>query len=229
MLFSSATKIGAMCAITGSLMVFLGTFLHPMRADPSNAVAAFAEYAADGLWVTSHLIQLLGIILIVAALLFLAQQLESKRGARWTRIAAAGAIASMAAAAALQAVDGIALKSMVDTWAAATAAQREAAFYAAFAVRQVEIGLASVLSCLFGLTATVYGIALLSDRTYSQWLGVVAIVAGVSAIVAGIAMAFTGFSGFAMAISMPAGSLLLLWMLALGICMWRRSEVPSQR
>ena len=47
---------------------------------------------------------------------------------------------------ALKAVDGVALKVMVDAWAVAPAAQKEAAFYAAFAVRQVEIGLASVLS-----------------------------------------------------------------------------------
>ena len=37
----------------------------------------------------------------------------------------------------------------------------------AFAVRQLQIGLASVLSILVGATATIYGVALLDDRTFA--------------------------------------------------------------
>ncbi len=40
-------------------------------------------------------------------------------------------------------------------------------------------------------------------------------------MVAGVVMAYTGFSGLAMAINMPANLLLLLWMLALAGFMWR--------
>lgn len=41
-------------------------------------------------------------------------------------------------------------------------------------------------------------------------------------MVAGGVIAYTGFSRIAMAINVPANSVLLLWMLALGVCMWRR-------
>ena len=224
----SESRIAAICAIVGSLLFFVGTFLHPMHADPNDVLAAFTEYAADRLWIISHLVQLAGVALAMGALLFLAQQLEAGNSARWTRIAAGGAIASLAVTAALQAVDGIALKTIVDIWAAAPAAQKETAFYAAFAVRQVEIGLAAALSLLFGLTVTVYGVALLVDHAYPQWLGGLGIAGGVPTIVAGIVMAFTGFSGLAMAISMPVGSLVLVWMLTLGICMWRLGRVPRE-
>ena len=162
---------------------------------------------------------------MVAALLFLAQQLESVSGTGWSRIAAGGAIASLAATAALQAVDGIALKVMVDAWAVAPAAQKEGAFHAAFAVRQVEIGFASMLSLFFGLTVTVYGVALLVGPTYPKWMGGLAIAGGVSTTVAGVVMAYTGFSGLAMAINMPASAVLLVWMLTLGVLMWRRGGV----
>src|SRR5262245_14416816 len=226
MVYRSESRIGATCALAGSVLLFVGTYLHPLTADPNEAVAAFTEYAADQLWVASHLMQLAGVTLMVAALLFLAQQLESASGTDWSRIAAGGAIASLAVTTALQAVDGIALKRMVDAWAAAPAAQKEVAFHAAFAVRQVEIGLASMLSLLFGLTGTVYGIALLGDHTYPKWMGGVAIVGGVPTTVAGVVMAYTGFSGLAMAINMPASSILLVWMLTLGVLMWRRGRVP---
>ena len=213
--------MGAACAIAGSILLFVGTYLHPMGADPNDAVAAFAEYAADHLWVASHLTQLAGVALMVAALLCLTQQLESGNGKAWARIAAASAIASLAVAAALQAVDGIALKKMVDAWAAAPAAAKEGVFHAAFAVRQIEIGLASMVSLSLGLTATVYGVALLADRTYPTWLGGLAVIGGVPTMVAGVVIAHTGFSDLAMMINMPANSLLLVWMLILGVWMWR--------
>jgi hypothetical protein len=216
------SRMGATCALGGSVLLLIGTSLHPMEADPNEAVAAFTEYAADHLWVASHLTQLAGVALIVGALLFLARQLESASNTGWPQIAAGGAIASLAVATMLQAVDGIALKVMVDTWAAAPAEQKEGIFHAAFAVRQVEVGLATMLSLLLGLTVSVYGGALLADNTYPKWIGRLALMGGLPTIVAGVVMAYTGFSGLAMAINMPASALLLVWMLTLGVFMWRR-------
>jgi len=79
-----------------------------------------------------------------------------------------------------------------------------------------------VLSLIFGLTVTGYGVALLVDKAYPQWMGRLAIVGGVSTTVAGVVMAYTGFSGLAMVINMSANVLLLVWMCTLGVCMWRR-------
>lgn len=225
----TASRMGAMCAIAGSASLFIGTFLHPLGADPNQAVAAFTEYAADRLWVASHLTQLAGVALMVAALLLLTQQLQRGRAAAWAGIASGGAVASLAVAMALQAVDGIALKLMVDAWAAAPAEQKEGVFYAAFAVRQIEIGLASMASLSMGLTATMYGVALLVDHRYPKWVGGLAVMGGVPTMVAGFVIAYTGFSGVAMAINMPANSLLLVWMLILGGCMWRRGGVHPEK
>ena len=49
-----------------------------------------------------------------------------------------------------------------------------------------------------------------------------AIAGGAPTATAGVLIAYTGFSGLAMAVDMPAGSLLLCWMVALGIHVWRR-------
>jgi uncharacterized membrane protein YhaH (DUF805 family) len=122
-----------------------------MSADPNEAGAAFSEYAADRLWIASHLTQLLGIVLMVAALMLLARQLETAGGSGWPGLAAGLAIASLAVATALQAVDGIALKRMVNAWSNTPAAQKKVALYAAFAVRQVEVGLASTLSLIYSV------------------------------------------------------------------------------
>ena len=196
-----------------------------MGADPHDSVAAFTEYAADHLWIASHLTQLAGIALMVAALLILTKRVEGGSGGVWARLGSGGAIASLAVAVVLQAVDGVALKVMVDAWASASAEQKQIAFQAAFAVRQVEIGLVSMLGLLLGVTMTVYGAALLSGRSYPKWMGAVAIVNGVPLAIGGLVIAYTGFSGIAMTINMPAYFILLAWMLALGVIMWRQDDL----
>lgn len=118
---------------------------------------------------------------------------------------------------ALQAVDGVALKVMVDAWAAATDDQKGTWFQAAFAVRQIEIGLAAISSCITGATVSVYGIALVIDGRRPKWWGAIGVLDGILLTAAGIAMAHTGFSGLAMALSMPGSLLLLIWVVILGL------------
>ena len=217
------SRIGPIAAISGAILLFVGTYLHPMDADPNVPLAAFTEYAADHHWVASHLMQLFGVLLMAAALTLLTRRLADGPAAEWATVGMAGAIASMAVAAALQAVDGVALKVMVDRWAATPDPAKAALFHAAFGVRQIETGLASMASLLLGLTASIYGVALLIDRRFPRWIGVFAIAGGVPTAVAGIVIAYTGFSELEMEINMPSSSLLLLWMIALGIYGWRRS------
>jgi len=226
MLSRAEQRIGAACAVAGSVVLFIGTYLHPMQADPNRPLEAFAEYAADRFWIASHLIQLAGVAFIVTALVLIARQLELRNRTSWGRVAAGGAVSSLAIAAALQAVDGIALKHMVDAWARAPASEKDMLFHATFAVRQVEAGLASMLSLLLGFTATLYGAAFLVDGTYPRWVSGLAVIGGITTALAGLAIAYTGFSALSMAVSMPGSSVLLLWMLALGVCMWRGGTAP---
>src|SRR5690348_3654202 len=110
-----------------------------MSADPNDAPAAFAEYAASTTWVATHLGQFLGVAMLGVALVGIAAVMEAGAAAAWARVGVAGTAASIATAAALQAVDGVALKAAVDRWAGATGEARARAFEAAFAVRQVEV------------------------------------------------------------------------------------------
>src|SRR5262249_60980468 len=129
--------------------------------------------------------------------------------------------ASIAMAAALQAVDGVALKMMVNRWMQASAETRARVFDAAFAVRQIEIGMASLLSILFGLTVSVFGISMLTGRRFPAWLGWIGLLGGLATASAGVAQAYTGFSALAMTLSMPAGSVLLVWAIVVGVFLWR--------
>src|SRR5262245_24206283 len=198
-------RIGAAAAIGGAVTLFIATLLHPMSADPNDAPAAFTEYAADRLWVATHLGQFVGIAVLGVALVSLAAVMEAGAPAAWACIGVVGTAASVAAGAALQAVDGVALKLTVDRWARASGEAREHAFEAAFAVRQVEIGMASLLSVVMGLTVSVFGVSMLLGRRFPGWLGWW-----------GVAQAYTGFSTLAMDLGMLAGCVLLVWSIVVG-------------
>ncbi|PSN20839.1 hypothetical protein C7271_00145 [filamentous cyanobacterium CCP5] len=215
------TRLGSAAALIGAILLFVSTLLHPLDSDPNDAPAAFAEYAADSLWVWSHLGQFLGVAGLGMALVALATTFESGRAAAWGRIGWAGAAAIIAVAAALQAVDGVALKVMVDRWAAATGEARMFAFEAAFAVRQIEIGLASLLSLLSGCTLIIFGVSLVFSSRYPLWLGWLGLLGGLGLVATGAAQASTGFSDLAMTLSMLASSVFLIWAILVGIFMWR--------
>jgi hypothetical protein len=151
------------------------------------------------------------------------------RAAAWARIGIAGTAATIAAAAALQAVDGVALKVLVDRWAAASGEARETSFETAFAVRQIEIGLAGLLNVVFGLTLAVLSVAILSSTRYPAWLGAGGLLVALAMLMTGAAMASSGFSGTAMSLSMVAAVLFLIWVTLAAVRMWRLAPHLTDR
>jgi hypothetical protein len=216
-------RTGSAAAIVGVLALLIATMLHPMMADPGDPVAAFSEYAADRWWVATHLGQFLGVALTFVGICALVRSLQDDPLGWLANLALLVAVAALAAAAVLQAVDGVALKVMVDHWAAAPAAQKQSAFEAAFAVRQIEVGVASFTALLFGTAVVLLGIALTASAYYPTWLGWLGVIGGGGTAAGGVLMAFTGFSHAATNLMMPFNVALLAWMVAAGILMWRRA------
>ncbi len=96
---------------------------------------------------------------------------------------------------------------IVNQWMQASGEARARAFEGACVVRQVEIGLASLLSLVFELTISVFGISMLVGRRFPTWVGWLGLLGGLGTLAAGIAQAYTGFSALAMMLSMPASAL----------------------
>jgi len=85
----------------------------------------------------------------------------------------------------------------------------------------------SVMSMFFGLTVTLYGIALWNSGHYPRWVAVLALLGGIPALVGGVVMAYTGFSSLAMMVNMPASILILVWVISVGALMWRRGRTAQ--
>ena len=213
--------------IAGAVLLFVGTLLHPMHEDPNDALAAFGEYAADHNWLFSHMAQLAGVAAMVAGLLLIIGRLSQGSARGSALLTVVFGAASLAAAAALQAVDGIALKAMVNAWAAADDAAKASLFGAAFAVRQVEIDFAAVSAMLLGLTVLVACVALHQAMRSPLWLSLLGGVGAVGVLVGGFATAATGFSGVAMAANMPGSMVLLVWVVLLPAIDFKRKSVEA--
>lgn len=102
-------------------------------------------------------------------------------------------------------------------------------FEAAFAVRQIEIGFASLAGVFFGLTVILYGVALLLSPVGPNWLDAFGLVSGGATLSSGIVQAYTGFSDIAMSVSMPSMLLTLVWSVCMGLLLLlHRSSVAMK-
>lgn len=140
---------------------------------------------------------------------------------------------SLTLAAALQAVDGVALKVLVDRWAEAPTESQELLFESAYVARQIEGGLLALFMFGLGLTILVYGIALATDEAAPDWLGMLAIVAGPLTTVSGVVLALdpfgemTGHSGslgILFTVGLLGSFLALLWVVLVGRFLFQSSR-----
>ena len=212
--------------IAGAVLPFVGTLLHPVHEDPNDALRAFAEYAADHKWLFSHMAQLAGVTAMVAGLLLIIGRLSDGPARGLLLLTIVFGAASLAAAAALQAVDGIALKAIINAWAMADDPAKPSLFNAAFAVRQIEIGFAAVSAMLLGLTVLLASVCLRQARHSAMWLSLLGGgVGAVGVLIGAFTMAATGFSDAAMAASMPGSLVLLIWVVVLAVIDLKRKPV----
>ena len=214
-------RIGAVAALVGAVLFFLAGLLHPSTSAPSDLPAAFAEYAGSSYWVAIHLGQFVGGALMGIALVALGATLESGRPAAWARIGLASVVASIAVNAANQAVHGVSNHVMVQRLAAAIGETPALIFEAAFAVRQIEVGLTSYFSLLFGATLVIFGLAMLLSARYPNWLAVIGLLGGLGAVVIGLEQSSNGFSDLALNLFMIVGVVDLIWVSLTGVFMWR--------
>ena len=110
---------------------------------------------------------------------------------------------------------------MAHRWADARGEGRALAYEAAFAVRQIEVGLTSLFSLLFGSTLIVFGLAMLLSTRYPAWLGGIGLLAGLGTVAVGLEQASNGFSDLALTIFMAVGPVDLICAVATGIRMRR--------
>lgn len=225
----TAIRVGAGCLVAGVLLTVLFTLMHPSRVDPADSPAVFVEYAESDAWLTVHLGQLVGTLLLLAGLIVLFGQLSDRPRVRlmaWTGIASA--IVTAVIISILQGVDGVSLKHMSDLYAERGADPASPAFFGAEAVRWVEVGINAVYRMFLGMTMLLAGLVIARDGMYPRWFGWLGVVLAIAAwMLRGVVVWYTGFEHLGI-LALPS-PLAALWLLALGILMWRSTARETPR
>jgi hypothetical protein len=226
-------RMGSVAFLAGIVIFMASTIgFHAGARDPMDNPAVFAAYAQSDPWIAAHIGQFAGLLLIYAGEFVALHRLlvKSESGVAsalaWFGLVTAILVASTYAI--LQAVDGIAQKIATSSWYAippssSTAGSEEEkaiAFRVAEGIRWTEIGINSYFRMLQGAVGIIFGLAILKGAV-SRWIGAVGIAVGAVSIAAGVVTAYIGFSE---PVSNIWAVTLYLWIIILGIFMWRKTR-----
>ena len=219
------SRIGAVVAFAGIVVYATSATLHPL-IPPHDTERAFTAYAAERHWALIHLGELLGILLMTAAVIALGARLAHGRSRPWALLGAAAMLLCAGVYAIFAAVDGVALGVMVERWTVAAAADKALAFEAAYAVRQIEGGLFSIQWLMFGISAGLFATAFLAaddttlPRRWRRGMAALSAAASAGAVAFGVVQARTGYSDLSMAFQtgLYVG---LVWLAAVGALLHR--------
>jgi len=216
-------RIGSITLLTGLAIFTISTAFHASREDPTNHLRVFAEYANSPPWIAAHIGQFVGGIVVFAggfvALYRLLVQSESRTASALALIGFAVAILSASALSILQAIDGIALKRAVDSWASAPTVEKAAAFRVAEGIRWIEIGTNSIFRILQGTVAVIFGIAIAMSTQLRRWIGGAGVFAGAVTVGAGVEVAYIGFASSHAGLGAVSMIIYSIWVGILGIFM----------
>ena len=230
-------RIGSVAFLAGIVIFMASTIgFHAGTRDPMDNPTVFAAYAQSDPWIAAHIGQFAGLMLIYAGGFVALHRLlvKSESGVAsalaWFGLVTAILVASTYAI--LQAVDGIAQKIATSSWYAirpssSTVAgseedeEKAIAFGVAEGIRWTEIGINSYFRMLQGAVGIIFGVAIAKSALLSRWIGAVGIAVGAVSIAAGVVTAYIGFSE---PVSNIWAITLYLWIIILGIFMWRKTR-----
>lgn len=225
------SKVGAIAAFLGLVVYGVSAYLHPWTP-PHHTHDAFSDYAVESYWAIYHLGELLGILLMSAAIIALAFRLRRDVAGVWATLGGAAMVVCAGVYAIFVAVDGVALGILVDRWAAAGPEQQEVLYETAFAVRQIEGGLFSIQWFMFGIAAGLFAGAFFASTespirlNWFSGMGWLSVVASLGALSFGVVQAH-GYTDLSMAFQ--AGLLPgVIWVVAVGVFLYR-NQVHIER
>ncbi|MGH2663244.1 MAG: hypothetical protein ACRDH8_10675 [Actinomycetota bacterium] len=224
----STLRIGSAAAIVGGVLALVTNLLHPRLSEFDDYVPAELRMVADsGAWIPVHLGLLLGTLLISAGLYVATRTLADRGVDGLRRLAVGSLLVGTAVAVVTLVIDGYATKAVADAWAAA---QDDVTLAAGTAV--AELGWAAFMGLVIvylGTTPVLIGWAVARSRLYPAAFGWPVVILGLLAMVSGVMGVLDGPSAAFFLLFTISSGLLTLWVIGIGIVLWRRvaDAVPA--
>ncbi len=220
-----AMRWGGAAAMIGAVLSLIGNLLHP-RADHATGVRGELRLVADSdIWLVDHLILAFSLAFLFVGLLSVASYLDAGASSTWGRIARGAVVSGITIAYLTVAVDGMAMKTVADDWAAAGGGPGGGAE----AVTQVSLALFTALIGSFtGVTPLLVGLAQLWSRRFPSWLPYLAIAGGALGILVGTVQFLNGPSNFVTNILFTIGAIVVTaWTFLSGLQLWKGAPGPD--
>jgi hypothetical protein len=208
------TLSGALLLVGFVVNAIQRMLLHPTGAEDDHE-EIFTEYAESDVWVFTHFLEFVLVLVSFAGLLVLCRALRPE--APYLTLLAAGAIIVTSATwAVLQGVDGVTLKQSVDAWAAASGSEQATRYADAETVRWIEWGLQGYFRLVLGIAFLLLGAAAVVSRLVPTWLGVLLAVGGLLSVAIGVSVGYAGLeSGFQDAVGIALQLVVLVFVVGL--------------
>lgn len=222
-------RVGGASAAVGALIALVANALHPRIEDFTDPVASeLRMISGSDAWIAIHLAILLATLLIAFGLFAVIRSLKEGPGEGAARVALGALVISAPVAVVSLAIDGYANKAVADAWAGASGGAKDAALATGTAVAEVGWGLFMMLVImLIGITPLIGGWAVAASGQYPAVLGWPVSVVGAAAVLVGAWGIVAGPSaGFFIAFVVTSG-LATLWVLAIGVALWRRAGTAA--
>lgn len=225
----SLIRLGAGLGFTGALIAVVANLLHP-RTTGSDETARFELIADSGVWDIVHYLVGVAVLFVLAGYVALARYVEDTPGSPWARLGLAGGIAAAAVGLLVAAIDGYALKAVVDRWAEAGRPAEGATLEAVHAVEAVSTGLFNVFNgTVVGAIPVLGGIAVMRSRRFVGWIGVLAIVGGVIGLGVDLYGTMAELTPFIANVVFTGGALMVtIWAIVVNWTMFNAVREPGQ-
>lgn len=225
-------RLSAMLLLVGQLLYVLVTLLHP-GGEANHHPEIFATYADSTNWTAVHVAQFACMSIMFAGLFSLFSTLDAPAGtARLaSRLGAASTIAALALYGVVLAVDGVALKQVVNAWAIAPASEKAARFADAEAMRWLEWGARSYQNVTLGL-AVLFAAAVVKTTQIPRPIAYLIGVSGLTLLVQGWLAGVEGFSQahtFAIVLAEVLNAVWMTWLVVVAWTMARAEQASPDR
>jgi hypothetical protein len=209
-------RLGAALAIGGTLLFAAMSALH--GNPPIEDAAGVLDYvAARPWWRAAHLANILAVLLWVGALSTLAHELRAEVERGLARLAHGVLVAASAVFAVYFSINGFGWADLAHRWTSATGEFRTALLIEMNSALTLVGSIAFTAQALLGLSVLLYGLTLLSTSNYPKWTGWLGTVAGAGWLAGAVLIRFD--------VIVPFMMLTWIWMIGLGILMWRRARL----
>ncbi|MFQ5869991.1 MAG: DUF4386 family protein [Candidatus Zixiibacteriota bacterium] len=218
-------RIGAVSLIAGVVLTFVHiTLIGAIEpADPTDMQARLQSMVDSPNWTGAHVFYLPMLLLFVGGLLAL---YRSFKGEQWASLARLGFAAALLGGAIISVSGAIyyggAMKALGDAWGAA--ADKAFPFAVVEAMILVSFDIFSWgIVVFFGVAPILFGLGIALTDLYPKWLGWVAVIGGVGNALMGIVLFFQGWSRVTSNVWGALSIVITLWLLVMGVLMWRKS------